>query len=80
MATLKEENKQRIDNAYLLTKFGLKIKPKETKASEIFAAVAEELGYSNAVGVSNIYYGRRKAAEKTVGNLEVSPESKNDAL
>ena len=60
MSTIKEENRFRIELAYILTKFGLKYKAKDKKVTEVFADVATELGYSDGPQVANIYYEKRK--------------------
>lgn len=60
MSTIKEESKLRIDKVYYLCKFALKYKGKDKKVTEVFADVADHLGYSDYGQVGNIYYKMRE--------------------
>jgi|GEM_PF-6456795 len=60
MSTIKEQEKERIDKAYLLSKFALRYKPKDKKVCEVFSDVADYLSYASPNIVSNIYYKKMK--------------------
>lgn len=77
--SIKEENKFRIEVAYILTKFALKHKPKEKKVTEIFSEVATELGYSDGPQVANIYYEKRKTDAEPVKRFKAEKKPNTTA-